>query len=120
MLGQADATERTLATVARLEEFLRQSPLDILADAILPHLALRGFESAARDLFESYDAFIGLLNNSTERGALDALKQEDAADDPRFERARQLGKRFQRGLDTVFLEPNETPLYSLTRTYGVF
>src|SRR5215217_2182979 len=48
------------------------------------------------------------------------LKHQDAADDPIFRSARELGDAFQRGLNEIFLPERDQAFYRLTRIYGVF
>jgi hypothetical protein len=119
-LEGCDMEERPLRVVDHLATFLRQTPLEMLAGTLLTHLAEPGFEQAARDLFNSYDAFLAMISDENQRETLRDLPPEAAATDPLYNRARDLGHVFQRGLTTLFLDPNATPLHRLTRSYGVF
>ena len=119
-LESSDPERRPHEIVDHLSTFLRQTPLEMLAATLLTHLAQPGFEEAARDVFNSYDAFLAMISNEEQRSALKYLAAERAADDPLYNQARELGHAFQRGLNTLFVDHNDTPLYHLTRSYGVF
>ncbi len=115
-----NAGEHSLAVVDRLARFLRHTPLEMLAQLLLDDLSEPDFALAARNLFDSYDAFVGILSDPSQRNALKKLAPEHAATSVLYNRVRELGHTFQEGLDTLFLEPSSTRLYRLTRAYGVF
>jgi hypothetical protein len=106
--------------VFRIEPFLRaqmtREPLDQLAEAALrPAVPAE----AARLLFESYDAFLGLLADAERRDRLKRLTFDDLGKDPLFREASGLGYRFQEGLDQLFFGKDEQ-LSGLLRKFGVF
>jgi hypothetical protein len=51
---------------------------------------------------------------------LKELTPEDAGQDETYQRAREIGSRFQAALDDIFFQPNGTTIPDLTREYGVF
>lgn len=111
------AAERARIVVDALEDFLRKTPLEMLAAVFLrfDELAPR-----ADDLFGSYDRFLALLDDGEARARLEALRQEAAAEDETFRHVRELGHRFQDALDAIFLPESRGVFYPLTRAYGVF
>ena len=99
-----------------LRGFLRQTPLEILAETLSN---FNGLDAVAKQLFDSYDGFLGLLSASETRKHLEELQPEQYQGDEVFQRARKLSHSFRDGLLNVFFE-NETDLAKLTRVYGVF
>lgn len=101
---------------ASLGERIAREPLDQLAEAALrPAVA----PEAARLLFESYDAFLGLLADAGKREHLKRLTFDDLGKDALFREASGIGYRFQQGLDQLFFG-EDVELGRLLRTYGVF
>jgi len=111
------STSRLPSAIDHLLRVGSQPPIDILAAVLLRH---KQFHEAARQLGDAYDEFLGLMADPGTRKHLEALLQEDAASDSVYERVRDLGHRFQAGLDRVFLEPSDTGIFELTMRYGVF
>jgi len=107
--------ERASIAVHELQEFLRLTPLEMLAWA---YLHFETLTAAATDVFGSYDGFLELLDGDG-RERLSGLKHDEAVDDETFQHARWLGRAFQGGLNALFLEPHQG-FFQLTRTYGVF
>lgn len=93
------------------------TPLDILSKMILPYEDLY---EPARTIIDSYDEFIGLLNDNEYRQHLDELKPQDTNSDVVYDKARDLGHRFQSGLDKIFFCNNSSMFFELTKQYGVF
>jgi predicted nucleotidyltransferase len=122
-LGQASREEMpdgavTHPVVEHLSNLLRQTPLDIVAQMLLPHDSLA---DAALEFFGSYDQFLALLNDPTRRNHLDELAPDAAPSDSLFQDARDNGHRFQKALDGIFLEERTgVPFFELTKQYGVF
>ncbi len=104
---------------AYLTEYLHQqfkmSPLELLAYSVRRYDVPK---KVTKNLFESYDRFLGMLSDENTRGHLDDLRAEDATEDAIFSEVRQVGRDFQASLDVIFLE-NEL-LGPLTKKYGVF
>jgi hypothetical protein len=118
--GFEKADERTLALVDHLTDYLQQSPLEIVAGTVLAHMERPVYQKAAADIFQTYDRFLGMLDNGHERSTLEELSPQDAANSTLYESARSLGHQFQDALTAIFLEDRESALYQFTRTYGVF
>lgn len=106
-----------LLVVDHLWEMCKKTPLDLMARLFLRYPDL---EPVARDFFGSYDQFLSLLENEDARKHLDILPSADAASDPVYQDVREMGHLFQEALTKLFLEENGTPLFGLTKTYGVF
>jgi hypothetical protein len=79
-----------------------------------PHLA-----DAARDIFEPYNEFLGILADSEKRKRLDALWEEDSVSDEVYQSARRLTHRFRDGLLAFFFDP-KSEMDELTQNYGFF
>ena len=103
--------------ILHLTTLTLQTPLDILARAYLssPHLL-----ASAAKVFDSYDAFLGVLNNAEQRKRLKELSADDTPSDETFQRVRELGHRFQQGLDELFLPESPTHISRLTKAFGLF
>ena len=71
------------------------------------------------DIFEPYDAFLGVLRNPEERARLDRLHPEEALRDPLFKNTREIGNRFQDGLSALFFA-TDSELTEATQRFGVF
>jgi predicted nucleotidyltransferase len=99
-----------------LRRFLRQTPLEILAGAVL---RLENVDDLATSLFSSYDEFLGILSDTKLRKHLDDLDAQSQYEDEVFLRARALTHRFRDALLDLFFE-RDKKLSSLTKIYGVF
>ncbi|HLE55539.1 MAG TPA: hypothetical protein VJB15_00505 [Rhodothermia bacterium] len=98
-----------------IEEFVRMTPLNILADSVSAY----GVHSEiSKELFDCYDEFVGVVSNSKLREELEKIRPDGEAASELFQRMRTLGHRFQDALDTVFFGHRE--IGDLTRKYGVF
>ena len=74
----------------------------------------------ARQVFGAYNAFLDILSDKKERGHLDELESSASDNDPLWEGVRDLGLKFQEGLDALFLDDKTSAFPSLIRKYGVF
>lgn len=94
----------------------RETPLEIIAGVLLrfPHL-----NAGAVQILGSYNEFLGLLGNETERIHLEKLTEQAAETDAVYQRARRLCHEFRDGLLTFFFDRN-SGMEDLTRNYGVF
>jgi len=102
--------------VACLHDFLRLTPLEILATTLLafPHL-----EATALSLFNSYDRFLGLLGDQPTRDHLENLPPDPDESDAIWAEARRITHQFRDALLELFFD-KKSRLYDLTRMYGVF
>lgn len=108
---------RSLEPMAEhLLAFVRKTPLDIVAHALL-RSAVRP-ETAAQ-LFDAYDGFLAILEDDERRAHLKALQPEAMAGDALFRDVTRLGRRFQEALTCMFFREDER-LTELTIDYGVF
>jgi hypothetical protein len=110
-------TDRKLSAIAHLWSLTNRTPLDILAEAFMSAASLR---TAAGEVFNAYDAFLGILRNKEQRDALLTLRPEDADDRELFRHVRELGRQFRRSLTVMFFENNDTKYPQLIKEYGVF
>jgi len=110
-------TEQDLISslVEQLREYVRMTPLEIVADAVLRYGVDEG---VARQLFRAYDEFIQMLANTEKRKELEGLRAENALGSDVFKAARNTSYQFQDALSKIFFD-NET-VGPLTRMYGVF
>jgi hypothetical protein len=99
-----------------LRRFLRQTPLEILAGALLK---LENANDVATGLFGSYDEFLGILSDPKTREHLDRLDTHRQYEDETFLKARELTHRFRDSVLDLFFERN-AQLTLLTKMYGVF
>jgi predicted nucleotidyltransferase len=106
----------TVAMEEHLRNFIKRTPLDILATFLLE---LNIKKSTARRLFSAYDAFLVLLNDSKKRNHLKNLHPDNAPGDKVFGEARKFSREFQEGLTDLFFNDNKK-LSDLTIFYGVF
>jgi predicted nucleotidyltransferase len=116
-LPAAETEEDYAAIMAtHLLSFVDSTPLDILA------WASTQFEADGRTvaaIFESYDAFLGLLSDTEARNRLDELRPEEALGDSLFKKTRDIGNRFQDGLSALFFD-SDRDLKEAAQRYGVF
>jgi hypothetical protein len=103
----------------RLNEMFILTPLERFARFFMTHTSSEFLMDSARKFFNTYDDFLGLLEDSKTRDHLDSLSPERMDDDLVFQGARAIRTRFQEAVNTVFLRP-ESPLYHHTISRGVF
>jgi len=111
--GTDEAPEQVIIT--HLVDLFTLPPLDILTRVAARREALA--PPTAR-LLHAYDAFLGLLSDPEKRDRLRELKPAESNDDPLYQEAREIGHRFQAGLDAIFFDDDE--IARLTKIYGVF
>jgi predicted nucleotidyltransferase len=111
------AAHRDPAEMLRyLDRQLNKTPLELLAEAASrPKIP----ETTARKLFNSYDAFLGILNNQEQRDELASLIPDQMGPSRTWKQVRTISEEFQAGLTELFYGPDEE-LASLIREYGVF
>ncbi len=111
-----DDPRRKGEVIARLQSVFEETPLEILAGALLryPHL-----DESARRILQAYDEFVGILADDTQRKHLDKLGEEEAENDEIFQRARGVSHDFRDGLLELFFD-EQSGMNDLTRNYGVF
>jgi hypothetical protein len=115
-----DSRHRERATsqiVDHLSVLVGNTPLDIVADAVLYYFGK--ISVPAGKLFGAYDEFLAILNDRDTRDHLKNLPPEAADDDAVYAKVREIGARFQDALTSIFFD-SDTPLRELTRRYGVF
>jgi predicted nucleotidyltransferase len=99
-----------------LRERIRRTPLENFAEVLLrPSVQ----PDTVRLLLDAYDRFLAILEDQEMRDRLKGLTLDALGDDPLFREARQLGHRFQEGLDRLFFE-EDAQICTLIKKYGVF
>jgi predicted nucleotidyltransferase len=93
----------------------KDTPLAVLARALLLYDT---DGSASKAIFNTYNEFLGILNDAKKRCHLQALRAEESGSDSLFAEIRRLSDIFQNGLDKFFFDNQNIGL--LTRKYGVF
>jgi hypothetical protein len=99
----------------RLLERAMMTPLQIVSHALFNYAK----NETAVKLLDSYDWFLGMLNNEDQRKHLEELEAKDAYDDKLFMKCREQSHQFQEALTNLFFEDNKE-LRQFTITYGVF
>jgi hypothetical protein len=111
LINNNDPTE----LLSYLEVNLAKTPLDLLAQAASREAVPR---STAEKLFDSYDSFLGVLDDDR-RHDLERLNHDSMGASPVWQEIREMSHQFQAGLDELFYGPDEQ-LKELIVRYGVF
>jgi hypothetical protein len=98
-----------------LEVNLVKTPLELLAQAASREAVPR---STAEKLFDSYDSFLGVLDDKRRR-SLEHLDHDKMEDSTVWLEIREMSRQFQAGLDELFYGPDDQ-LKELIIRYGVF
>jgi predicted nucleotidyltransferase len=102
--------------IEHLQGIFKATPLEITANVLFRYGHL---DEAAKQILGSYDEFIGMLSDESNRDRLEKLTEEDADTDPIYQRARQLSHTFRDGLMAFFYD-SKSELEVLTKNYGAF
>ncbi|MGA8540542.1 MAG: nucleotidyltransferase domain-containing protein [Terriglobales bacterium] len=97
-----------------IRELTRLSPLRVIERSVMQYDVP---DSVAKDLFEAYAAFLGVLDDKGKRDALDNLRSRDSRTES-FKEIREISDVFQRSLDPIFFD--NSLVAPLTKKYGVF
>lgn len=89
--------------------------LELLARVVLE----AGDNDVANDIFSSYDQFLHVLADPDARKKLEAVRFEDALDEPTYSRLRDVSQRFRHGVTCLFFDVHPK-LPTLIRDFGVF
>ncbi|WP_132527159.1 nucleotidyltransferase domain-containing protein [Rhizobium sp. BK376] len=100
--------------VTHLKEWAQRPPLESIAKIILTYAP-----SLAPAVFDNYDAFLGILDDKTQRMHLEGLSPEDAYEDDVFMHARGIATKFDEALTALLFESDEQ-ITKLVKKYGVF
>jgi len=90
-------------------------PLELLARVVVE----AGDDDVANDIFPSYDRFLDVLADGEARAKLEAVRFEDALDEPTYSGLRDVSQRFRRGITRLFFDVHPK-LPMLIRDFGVF
>ncbi len=118
--GNQEPSKQSL--VDCLETFLSLTPLERLALFFAVQIRTSDSEflrKTATDLFEAYDAFLCLLNDSEKRKRLDELKHDEQGEDAVFREARKTRGQFRLAIQDMFLGEG-SPLRKHSIEKGVF
>ena len=118
--GETWIDESGSVSITRIVQLLwertRLSPLQQLAEAALrPSIEAE----TVHEIFDSYDAFLGVLADKADREHLKRLSFEDLGKSELFRHVSRISGSFQKGLNQLFFEKDEL-LKELIRDYGVF
>jgi len=108
--------QNTAGLVAKLHETLKMYPLELIASVLSK---FPQHSSATKQLFDTYDRFVGMLLDENTRSGLEKLHSDNCANDATYQEARTLRREFQHALSTIFLEKTSL-LGEFTIRYGVF
>jgi len=99
-----------------MESELVANPLELLARAaVRPSVP----SATAKLLFDSYNGFLDLLDNTEDREELTKLRPHEVGDSKVWFRIREFGRSFQSGLTSLFFGEDKE-LRELMIEYGVF
>ena len=104
-----------LKLVNHIRDLVRLTPLQILAKSVWKYEVP---DTIARELFEAYAAFLGLLDDESSRNELKALRASESRTDPTFRKVKDISRAFENALDHMFFQ--NRIVAPLTRKYGVF
>jgi predicted nucleotidyltransferase len=99
-----------------LRNFVDEKPLPFLISILIDNNIQKDYIA---DLLESYNTYLGILNNKDFRDHLETLEMDKAYGDPRFEEARKNSHRFQSTLSKIFIEEKNS-ISEFTLKYGIF
>ena len=110
-------TEDVSALTEYMESQLSVTPLDLVAKACLE---LNIKPETARSIFDNYDRFLAILDDSQKRSELEkARTDEDLRTSKAWGDVREVSHPFHDGLVALFLRDDDN-LKELTMQYGVF
>ena len=115
-LFPCDAGSGTAECVGCLRDWMRQTPLEILASVLLHFNHL---DDVGCKLFDAYNEFLGMLADQEARDLLEKLPPRPDPADLVWGRARLITHSFRDGLLELFFDQN-SDLFNLTKMYGVF
>ena len=107
---------RAAIGVDYLRRQFSQTPLEVVANALLRHAHL---EQTARKLFRSYDGFVRILADTSDRNRLNSLQPGAEDGDVIYEEARRLSHEFRDAVLALFFD-EKSGLLRFTKVYGVF
>jgi len=116
---QIGTTEKSWVLGRQLNEMFSLTPLERFARFFLTHRSDRFLRKAAGRFFETYDEFLGLLEDAEMRRYLETLSPEAMNKDDKFQAARAVRTQFEGAVKEVFLDPDSL-LYPHTLSRGVF
>jgi hypothetical protein len=117
--SELDQVENDEQYLLMLAELIRRqtdvTPLELLARVVLQ----TGDNDLADAIFSSYDQFLQVLADPDAREKLEAVRFEEAVDDPTYARLHDASQQFRRGVTRLFFDAHPK-LPKLIRDFGVF
>ena len=104
------------SSIGYFAKYLGRPPLEIVADELLKG-EIAG--STCSKILNSYDRFLGILNNVSMRDELEELPRDLANKNELFQQVRNLSHTFRDGLNE-WLFDREGQLFELMRNYAIF
>lgn len=120
--GRAAQEPNAQSLIDCLEVFLSTTPLERFAQFFLAWIQSSRSEfsmSCAQRLFDSYDDFLGLLDDEEKRGHLDKLNPDEQSDSAVFKEAREIRHRFRVAVQDTFVGEG-SPLRNHSIEKGIF
>jgi predicted nucleotidyltransferase len=111
-----ESDESNLRFINFLVHQINEAPLDVVADFLLRENA---DQATVCLIFDSYDRFLAMMEDSDSRERLEALTYAEARDDSLFNEFRNVGENFQDGIRRLFFDTN-TQIARLSQVYAVF
>lgn len=105
-----------------LDVFLSKPPLERFALYFVSNIGngrSEKLEENARKLFDSYDDFLGLLNDEEKRDHLEKLRPEEEGSSQTYSNAREIRHRFRLAIQETFTS-EYSPLRNHTISKGIF
>lgn len=99
-----------------LREIVLQKPLEFILNILYTDSVP---EKDILQILNSYNEFLGILNDEKKRQHLSELDMHNVYHDRQFMEARKICDEFQTALDKIFIESNST-LSKFIRKYGIF
>lgn len=105
-----------------LDVFLSRTPLERVASYYVAQILTGNsdfLKQNAKELFDAYDAFLGILNDEQQRDCLDKLELNEQDNSKCFHDARKIRQSFRLAIQDMFMH-EDSPLLQHSIEKGVF
>lgn len=99
-----------------LRKYVMMKPLDFVVSTLIEYKISNEYVNR---ILDSYDSYLGILNDEDYRRYLEKLEMHKAYGDAKFEAARKNSHEFQKALNVIFLT-EQSEIGNFTIKYGVF